>query len=236
MSAEPATSSSSSGFSCSTCGKTFARKYNRNRHEKTHERDDIQCRQCNYRAKSSDDLQSHKVIKHVKKTNFKCGYCDAVFSSVLKLQQHTYNQHELAKSPNMQVNDTQFGDDESLRELVRQKKHIMGDQIVLLPHQTIVNFLWRDEGIDYIGTMLDQAFAKIKRTSKINISFGYILSNADTGEYRYYYSSDNTTVLPKPRLNESLEQFEVMKQDIFNTDFIEKFTNFRDSTKWTFFV
>ena len=35
-------------------------------------------------------------------------------------------------------------------------------------------------------------------------------------------------MLPKPRLNESLEQFEVMKQDIFNTDFIKA-----SKTVWT---
>ena len=61
----------------------------------------------------------------------------------------------------------------------------------------------------------------------MKVSFGYILSNNETGEYRYYYSSDNTTVLPKPKLVENFEQFKLLKQDIFSTDFIEKFTNFR---------
>ena len=111
----------------------------------------------------------------------------------------------------------------------------MGDQIVLLPHQSTVNFLLKDEGVDNICKVLDEAFAKITRVSKMNVSFGYILSNNETGEYRYYYSSDNTTVLPKPKLVENFEQFKLLKQDIFSTDFIEKLTNFRDSTKWTFF-
>ena len=111
----------------------------------------------------------------------------------------------------------------------------MGDQIVLLPHQTTVNFLLKDKGIDIICKVLDEAFAKITRVSKMNFSFGYLFSNNETGEYRYYYSSGNTTVLPKPKLLENFEQFKLLKQDIFSTDFIEKFTNFRDSTKWTFF-
>ena len=111
----------------------------------------------------------------------------------------------------------------------------MGDQIVLLPNQKTVNFLLKDEGVDSICNVLYEVFAKITRVSKMNVSFGYILSNNETGEYRYYYSSDNTTVLPKPRLVEIFEQFKLLKQDIFSTDFIEKFTNFRDSTKWSFF-
>ena len=154
---------------------------------------------------------------------------------MLKLKQHTHTEHEMLKSPNSQLNDAQFGDDESLKELVRRKRHIMGDQIVLLPHQTTVNFLLKDEGVDNICKVLDEAFAKITRVSKMNVSFGYILSNNETGEYRYYYSSDNTTFLPKPKLVENFEQFKLLKQDIFSTDFIENFTNFRDSTKWTFF-
>ena len=222
-------------FVCSKCGKEFSRKYNRNRHEKTHDKDDLHCGQCKYIAKSSQDLNTHKSLKHVKKKNFKCGYCDSTFATMLKLQQHTHTEDEMLKSPNSQLNDAQFGDDESLKELVRRKRHIMGDQIVLLPHQTTVNFLLKDEGIDNICNVLDEAFAKITRVSKMNVSFGYILSNNETGEYRYYYSSDNTTVLPKPKLVENFEHFKLLKQDIFSTDFIENFTNFRDSTKWTFF-
>ena len=79
---------------------------------------------------------------------------------MLKLQQHTHIEHEMIKSPNSQLNDAQFGDDESLRELVRRKRHIMGDQFVLLPHQTTVNFLLKDEGVDNISNVLDEVLQK----------------------------------------------------------------------------
>ena len=121
-------------FVCSKCGKEFSRNYNRNRHEKTHDKDDLHCGQCNYIAKSSQDLHTQKSRKHVKNKNFKCGYCDSTMATMLKLQQHTHTEHEMLNSPNSQQNDAQFGDDESLKELVRRKRHIMGDQIVLLPH------------------------------------------------------------------------------------------------------
>ena len=142
---------------------------------------------------------------------------------MLMLQQHTHSDHDMLKSPSSQLNDAQFGDDESLKNFVRRKRHFMGDQIVLLPHQTTGNFLLKDEEIDNIRKVLDEAFAKITRVSKMNVSFGYILSNNETGEYRYYYSSDNTTVLLKPKLVENFEQFKLMKQDIFNTDLLKNF-------------
>ena len=73
---------------------------------------------------------------------------------MLKLQQHTHTEHGLSKSPNSQLNDTLFGDDESLSELFRRKRHYMGDQIVLLPHQTTVNVLLKDEGVNKVKYLM----------------------------------------------------------------------------------
>ena len=54
----------------------------------------------------------------------------------------------------------------------------------------------------------------------------YILSNNETGEYRYYHSSDNTTVLPKPKLIKNFEQFKLLKQDIFSTTSLKNLQTF----------
>ena len=43
---------------------------------------------------------------------------------MLKLQQHTHTKHELLKSPNSQLNDAQFGQDESLKELVPRENKL----------------------------------------------------------------------------------------------------------------
>ena len=54
----------------------------------------------------------------------------------------------------------------------------------------------------------------------------YILSNNETGEYRYYHSSDNTTVSPKPKLIKNFEQFKLLKQDIFSTTSLKNLQTF----------
>ena len=73
----------------------------------------------------------------------------------------------------------------------------MGNQIVLLPHLSTVYFLSKDEGIDNICEVLEEAIAKIMRVSKMIVSFGYILSNNETDEYRrYHYSSDEKRFHP----------------------------------------
>ena len=106
----------------------------------------------------------------------------------------------------------------------------MGNQILLLLLQTAVKFPLEEVRINYIGRKPDQLFAKRTRVSKKNISLGYILANSETNEHQYHYSNDNTTLFPKPKLMGSFEQFKMMKQDLFYTDFVEKFRTFRDST------
>ena len=44
------------------------------RHEKTHDKDDVHCHQCNYGAKYTTSLAVDQAVKHVKReSNFKCG-------------------------------------------------------------------------------------------------------------------------------------------------------------------
>ena len=57
----------------------------------------------------------------------------------------------------------------------------------------------------------------------MNITFGYILPNSTDGEYRFYSSSNNTTVFPNPRLVQESGQFKMMKQDNSNTKYAEEF-------------
>ena len=129
-----------------TCSKTFSRNNNRIRHENTHDKDDVLCGQCKYKAKKTTDLEANQSVEHVKRISNLI--YDTFFPSMLKLQQHTHNRHELTKSPNSQITHSRFGEDGSLRELVRRKTQFMVIRIVLLPHQTTVNLL-REERIDY---------------------------------------------------------------------------------------
>ncbi len=81
---------------------------------------------------------------------------------------------------------------------------------------------------------MNKASTKLSYTCKLNVCFGYILQNKETDEFRYYYSSENTSVLPKPQL---VCNFKVFKQkfDFFDFDIVDHLTNFLDNTKWSFY-
>ena len=61
----------------------------------------------------------------------------------------------------------------------------------------------------------------IQSFAKMDISLRYILSNKRNGENHFYYSFDDTTELPKPGLIWNLDQFKLMKQNIFKRGFLE---------------
>ena len=56
----------------------------------------------------------------------------------------------------------------------------------------------RLEAASDIGDMLRTIFRAQKNAFKINLAFGFILSNVETGEKRYYYPSQNGLIFDQP--------------------------------------
>lgn len=68
---------------------------------------------------------------------------------------------------------------------------------------------------------------------KINIAFGFILKNRTTGELKFFHPSNNTMLLPKPRMIENPLDVEQFKTDIEKEDAFEYARVHRPSTNWT---
>ena len=132
--------------------------------------DDLQCHQCKHRANETKNLKCTTLKSIRKKINCECGNCDTVLPSMLKLQQQTHNQHELTKSPNSQITDSQYGNDESLRELLWKRCTSWGTKLLCWPIKTTNNFPLR-EVFDYIGELLDHVFAKKRELQKRPLVF-----------------------------------------------------------------
>ena len=56
----------------------------------------------------------------------------------------------------------------------------------------------RLEAASDIGDMLRVIFRAQRNAFKINMTFGFILSNVETGEMRYYYPSQNGLIFDHP--------------------------------------
>ena len=116
-----------------------------------------------------------------------------------KLQNHLRDVHESERTQsNPHFSETLFGDDESIVEIFRSKSHLIGDHVIQQPHQTNFNFVLKHSGYDEIEKCMDTSFQKLSQASKINMCIGYLLKNTESNDHRYYYSSENTAILPKP--------------------------------------
>ena len=82
---------------------------------------------------------------------------------------------------------------------------------------------------------MDTALQQLIRASKIKPCFGYLLKYTQSNDYQFYYSSENTSSLPKLKVIGKKNEFLSLQRDVLSTDIIEKLSNWRDSTKRTFY-
>ena len=79
----------------------------------------------------------------------------------------------------------------------------------------------RLETANDIGDMLRAIFRSQKNAFKINLSFGFILSNVETGEKRYYYPSQNGLVFDQPLVVAYEADLQRVLQRVGETDWLE---------------
>ena len=79
----------------------------------------------------------------------------------------------------------------------------------------------RLEAASDIRDMLRAIFCAQKNAFKINLAFGFILSNVDTGEKRYYYPSQNGLIFDHPLVVADKADLQRVLQRVGETDWLE---------------
>ena len=80
---------------------------------------------------------------------------------------------------------------------------------------------------------LRRIFADQTTVFKVNLSFGFILRNTETGALQYHHpSANNNLVLEQPFLVSNREDLEHTIQEISNIDFLEWVRQQRPNSKW----
>lgn len=101
------------------------------------------------------------------------------------------------------------------------------------------------EGHQLFPEYLRQIFADQNTAFKINLGFGFVLRNTETGDLQYQHTSaNNHLVLDEPFLVTNASELENLIDLISNIDFIEWIKQQRPNSKWivdwvsnvTFFV
>jgi hypothetical protein len=81
--------------------------------------------------------------------------------------------------------------------------------------------------------MVHQIFREQITAFKINLSFGFILRNIETGELRYYHSSQNNArFVDVPHLIRTEEDLEKCLEELSRHDILEYIRQQRADTKW----
>ena len=83
-----------------------------------------------------------------------------------------------------------------------------------------------------IGNMLRGIFRVQKNAFKINMAFGFILSNVETGEKRYYYPSQNGLIFDQPLVVADEADLQRVLQCVGETDWLEYVRQQKPKSKW----
>ena len=71
-----------------------------------------------------------------------------------------------------------------------------------------------------------------KNAFKINLAFGFILSNIKTGEKRYYYPSQNGLIFDHPLVVADEADLQKVLQRVGQTDWLEYVRQQKPNSKW----
>ena len=79
---------------------------------------------------------------------------------------------------------------------------------------------------------IEQVYRRQNHSFKINLSFPAIFQNRETQEYKFYYASNNTKLLDKPKLIQNQDDLNDLLNFLSAKDFPTHLRNQRPNTKW----
>ena len=94
-----------------------------------------------------------------------------------------------------------WGTDRNLRQVyVRNFHRIRDSETNHRRSRTFLRYLRHDRAplIETIAQALEDIFRRQTNAFKVNLSFSFILQHRKTGEYRYFYASNNQQILKSP--------------------------------------
>ena len=73
--------------------------------------------------------------------------------------------------------------------------------------------------LEAMENVIEQVFRHQSQAFKINMSFSYILQNCETGEYRFFYASNNEQLLNVPKLIHNQEDLNKLLDHLASKDY-----------------
>lgn len=188
--------------SCSSCGKDFLNPSSLKRHVRT--------------------ACSRTAAAH------QCPHCSYGTFRKDTLKRHVQSQHPV-EHEELEVRDHQGG----IQGVVSANLGQIADYVRKTDrHQDRYNFEIQEETTDELMKRVKQIFQDQKNPFKLNISFGFVLQNAITDQFVFYYASTNTKLFERPIAVENESDLEQVREKIAREDLREYCKLQRPNTKF----
>lgn len=96
----------------------------------------------------------------------------------------------------------------------------------------VYHFLVIEYNNSLVKEYVDTIDVLYNRDLKINVAFGFILKNVESGELKFFHPSNNNMLFDTPKLVQN-NNFDELYDDLERSDVFEYARNQRLSTKWT---
>ena len=237
-------------YTCNVCEKKFTRKGNLLRHQREKHPDDVpdesptqySCDVCKKSFKYQGNLKKHEKIHST--SRWSCAICGVLSDTKEQLFNHEKKFHN--SNPPGPSNPSGVREDpvqcppdvenlwndceEDELECLRQHWSSIRTHTI---HQKLTDiYNERISDLTDLKEIIESIFEQQTTAFKLNLSFGFILKNNETGEVRYYYPSQNGFVFQEPILIANHEDLENLLQKVADTDWLEYIRKQKPNSKW----
>ena len=216
------------------CEKCF-KKYKNETTFKRHKCKQKICTQCNTVFKSQGGFKKHLQ----KREDISCDHCERKFCNNYHFKRHQRSikkpeEEEPLPDLNQEIYSSSGYEDDEYKKVLEENIKLIEDREDKRKVYTIYNkqidptFTYNDLYQLYLDIFITQ-----KPPFRTNLGFGYILHNPKSGEYKYYYVSDNNLIFERmPNIVRRKDINKLMKR-IISADLPTTYFLKRPTSQWT---
>ena len=225
-------------YNCSQCPKVLSSLSGLNNHEKSHKK--VSSEQTSTRKRKNETTSTVNPTKpKQRRVGVLCTQCHQTFSNRHEHYLHRMRQHfqtgsgATLQQPPWGNKSPPFEDNQSLSEVYEANR-----PLILSNHQEgNVQSIYKvpmsnDFTVDHIMTQANDIYDRQNSAFRLNLEFGLILLNTETGEYRYFVPYSNEALFERPiyiSRRRDLQRLRLRLQRLNITDFMLRQ---RPNTKW----
>lgn len=224
---------------CSLCDKTFSTRLGFSKHQLAHEK---QLNKPTSRKRKSDisGRVEHSDCKIPRRIHqIRCRECNQTFLNRHEHYLHRMKEHfQTGSGVSLQQPSWRNGPDPFENNLALRDVYEANRPLILQNHQegpveSVYNYPISNEfTVDDIMRYANDMYDRQQSAFRLNLEFGLILTNTDTGEYRYFTPYSNESLFERPiyiSRRQDLQRLKLRLQRLNITDYILRQ---RPDTKW----